>query len=408
MRCTRSPRRFATALLLTTALANAQQAHRAELPAGPLLTFANAKAKTGVGEPHTMTVFAVGCDDDVGEPQVVWVNRGNVRVLRRLDRHRLLIQSFGEPYALLVVDAEHGTHRVLCEGAELVDVHGDDVLYLGDNRWGKGDHFLYARSWRQDAEPVRLSERTFVRVPIVAGNLAIGVSGARAEVWAVSLVRGSSRKLLDLPDSLPGARFALSPGGQWLAVGTVMATRGQLAVYDVGSSELVRRWRGLPIAVSPFSSFSPTLEVGWHDEEHVVCSESRGDPLRGGAESVFVRRSLTTGEVVDEEVYGPVELHHRTPPAPGAAAAEPTFSVERDGETDRLLQRGREQPLASFAWREQAVRIALSPDGRYAVEHARGQKSFVLHREGKPALEVLNIGAHQLVWLPAAAPERGR
>ena len=155
-------------------------------------------------------------------------------------------------------------------------MHGDHVLYLGDNRWGRSDNHLYSRSWREHGDARKLAEPLLQSVPIVSGNLAFAVTDGEREVWSISLVSGKSRKLLELPEKAMSVRLALSPGGQRLAIGAAVMGRGQLTILDLGSGKQLRQWQGIAIEVALLSSSMPTLECNWADQEHIVTSETLG------------------------------------------------------------------------------------------------------------------------------------
>lgn len=354
-----------------------------------------------------------------GPARPIWRNRDNADVLARLDQQRLLLASYGNPYALLVLDLAAGTHQVLADGAphEFVAVHGDAVLHLGDRRgetrveavWAEGDNFLYRTPWRDPAARRRLCEQRFDRVAQVAGNLAIAVTPNDTAVWVVSITNASGRALWTAPANAHSTCVAMSPGGQRLAIGCVRPdAKGLLTVVDLAAGAIVRSWPDLPIHVSPLSSNRPTLEIGWHDDEHVVCSLTRGDANGLAGNFAYVRYRLATGEVVDEEVYSGLELRHRAPPAPGPTPAGPAaaFQAEVVGDTTRVVRVDAKQPLATFPrgtarygdWR-------IAPDGQSAVLHpvetpTRCTLFTAARTAGRTLLEQ---AACDFRWLPAVA-----
>lgn len=394
---------LALSVLIAAATATAQQGFAIDLDRGPIISFERSVG----GKPHRVELHVANCDGD-RPAQVCWRNVGNTELVARLDRTHLLISSYGTPYALIVLDTKTGKHRVLAEGSphDFVAVHGDDVLYLGDNRWGKGDNHLFARSWRAEAERRQLAEPVFESVPIVKGNLAIGVTAGASEVWAVSLTRSKGRKLYELPDACYQVTLALAPGGQRLAIGANKMGLGHLAVVDLGSGKLVRKWDDLDIQVSPLSSFTPTVRVGWFDDEHVVSSETRGAARGfGGGNFSFVRRSIETGKVTDEAPYGPVELHHATPEDPNAARPDPTFRIETQADDYLLMQKGRKEPLTSVPrdYRKRG-KMRLAPGGTHAVVMLPHDPLLVqLYRPGKTPLALSKIGGVDWRWFPAVA-----
>lgn len=377
--------------------------HAVALGPGPLVTFLT----TTGGNPHRCLLHIANAHGD--EPaKVFWDNCGNAITIARLDQHHILIASYGEPYALIVVDTRTGANRVLTDGCagNFVAVHGDNVLYLGDNRWDRGDNHLYSRPWRAHGEARKLAKPTFQRVPIVSGNLAIALTDNERQVWSVSLVSGKSRKLLELPDKAMGVRLALSPGGQRLAVAAAVMGRGHLTAIDLGSSKRLRHWQGINIDVSMLSSSLPTLEVNWVDLEHLVTSETIGGALKG-SNFAWVTRALATGKVTEEITYAPMQLYHRKPPGKPVANAPPAaFSIATKGKRRMLLQAGRTEPLQSL---QASDRIKLSPDRQFAiVPHERNPSVRLLYRPGKPALALFDGGGSKILWLPSMPPVERR
>ena len=392
-------------LLLLAGLASslpAQEGFPIALDQGPLICF----AKAAGGKPHRVDLYAASCNGNQGGKRF-WRNTGNTKLVARLDQTHLLVSSYGEPYALITVDTSTGKHRILADGSphSFVAVHGDDVLYRGDNRWGKGDHYLFARSWRVESERRKLAEPQFDSVPIVRGNLAIGVTAGTNEVWSISLTRGKGRKLYSLPENASQVQLALAPGAQRLAIGANKLGRGHLAVVDLGSAKTLNSWDNLEIEVSMLSSFTPTVQVGWFDDEHVVSSETRGGGRGfGGGNFTFIRRSIETGEIVDDAPYGPVELHHRTPPLPDDEQnPAPRFEIQTEGDKFLLVEKGKKQPLQSVPkdYRTGAF-IRLAPAGAFAmVALPDNPKLVLLYRPHKPPLAVSNVGGMDWQWLPA-------
>ncbi|MEO6593686.1 MAG: hypothetical protein ABIP94_02915, partial [Planctomycetota bacterium] len=216
-------------ICLPLAIAFADLVLRAQVPTtavqvdpGPLLCFATTEFGGGERE-HVLWVASLQASGPAAE---FWRIRDNAAVLRRLDRDHLLVASYGELYALLVVDLTGGSARELAPGAphEFVGVHGDDVLHLGDPREGARDNFLYATPWRAPGERRRLAEARFERVPIVQGNLAIAVGEGGRTVWTVSLVRdlvhrsahgfGDQRALRSRHDAEFGVRHGRAKRGR--------------------------------------------------------------------------------------------------------------------------------------------------------------------------------------------------
>lgn len=389
------------------------QSSPAPVSTGPLVCFTT-NARTPDATEVTLHIAEL---DGTGPSRPFWRNSDNANVLARLDRDHLLLTSYGSPYALLVVDLAAGTHRVLAAGAPhgFVAVHGADVLFLGDPRGDTPDNFLYAAPWATSGERRRLAAQRFDHVREIAGNLAVGIApdANAAEVWVISIVRASGRAVWSAPAGTRALRTALSPGGQRLAIGCVLANgESLLTVVDLGAGTVVRSWSDLPIQVSPLSSSMPCLEVGWHDDDHVVCSETRGDRQGMRGSFVHVRRCLTSGETTDENVYDAIGLAHRPPPPPGAGSAAqtaPTFVTEIVGATTRLTRTGSSEPLATFdRAQERYGDVRVAPDGQSAVAHlGEGKNRCTLFTATSKDGRLLSQGsAYDFVWLPARAPAR--
>lgn len=383
------------------------QAKVVDVGAGPLLTFT---VEHG-GPDHRESAHFVVEVEGAGPAREFWRTGHNTGVLRRLDRHRLLAASYGDPHALVVIDLAAGTVRELAPGAPhgFIAVHGDDVLYLGDPR-ARGsevpDNYLYAAPWR-GGERRRLCEALFDRVPVVEGNLAVAVSPEDREVWVASIVRAEGRRLWTAPEGATSLRVALSPAGQRLAIGCVGSDgQGQLRVVDVGTGGAVASWDGLPIHVNAASSSTPVLEVGWDGDEHVVCSETRGDRLGMSGNFVFVARKLASGEVAGETAYAPIGLWH-TPPsrAHQPAPPPPQFTATDEGVAARVLRRtGSTIPLATIAYKQHGD-ITFASDGRFATARTfvDGSWRILLFRsDSDEPRELATAWSHSFVWLPAA------
>lgn len=73
------------------------------LDQGPLICF----SKAAEGEPQCVDLYVANCN---GEQQGTrfWRNTGNTKVVAWLDQSHLLLASYGEPYALIVVDTLTG------------------------------------------------------------------------------------------------------------------------------------------------------------------------------------------------------------------------------------------------------------------------------------------------------------
>lgn len=384
-----------------------QRGYAIELGPGPLVCY----ERNFGGKPREVGLFAANCDGDQ-KGRLFWRNSGNVNVVARLDQSHILVASYGSPYALLVVDTKIGAHRVLAEGSphSFVGVRGDEVLYLGDDRWGKGDNYLFARSWQNKTKRRKLAEPRFDSVPLIRGNLAIGVTVGENETWSISLTRSKARKIYDLPKGARRVRLALAPGAQRIAISASVQGKGHLAVVDLGSAKPLNQWDDLNIGVSPFSSSSPTVELGWFDDGHVVTSETISAGRFHG-HFAFVRRNVETGKITDESAYGQMALQHSTPPPPGEPKAkDPVFTIAAQDDDYRLMQKGQKEPLQSVPKDYRiGAKILLAPEGAFAVvKLERNPKLCVLYRPGKAPLALSDEGGTSWRWLPASGSVESR
>lgn len=396
--------RFHRTLVIAVLVSCAAAQTLAPIADGPLVCFTVAR---GEGK-HRENVHFVASVDGAAPPREFFRSRDNASVLRRLGRDHLLVASFGSPYALLVVDLTAGTARELAPGAphEFVAVHGDEVLHLGDGRAEAHDNFLYASPWRTPGERRRLAEARFVRVPLVEGNLAIALTKDN-EVWVVSLARAQGRRLWTAEPGATGLRLSLSPAGQRLAIGCVDNNgRGRLTVVDTSTGEMLRTVADLPIQVGAGSSGMPVLEVGWRDDSHVVCSETRGDVQGLSGSFVFVTRDLASGEVTDETAYSLLGLRHEAPTVPGAAPkSTPRFLVASDRHRSVLREVGRPELLASIERsKEQYQDLCVSRDGSAATARLGGDRRrlVLFTATSDTPRELANEWAYDITWLPAS------
>ncbi|MBL8754563.1 MAG: hypothetical protein JNK15_14765 [Planctomycetes bacterium] len=394
---------FPTFVALATAAAAPAQARAfaATVGAGPLVALRTSSPL----ENGSATVWSIADVEGTGKAAPFWRGPGNCDLLARLDRDHLLLASYGEPYALVVVDLTAGTHTILADGAphEFVALHGDLVLHLGDGRVQSLDPFPYATPWRDPAQRRRLAEIRCERIAMVAGNLAILVGEGERELHSVSLTGGTTRRLWTVPGGADHVKVKLSPAGQRLAIGVVARGKGLLTVVDIATATVVHQWADLPIDVSPLSSNRPTLEVGWHDDAHVVCSETRPRSF------TWVRRPVDADTIVDEHDYGPIGLWHDAPPAPSApavATAAPRFRWEPLAEGGSALWReGRKEPLRRFAEKQLPHgTLSFAPDGNAVIHCNRVEvgPTLLWHATAEAARPLAEAPAHAVAWLPAA------
>jgi hypothetical protein len=395
--------RFHRTLVLAGFSCSAAAQETPAIADGPIVCFTVARS---ADKDRENVHFVANVDGDAA-PREFFRSRDNARVLQRLDRDHLLVASFGSPYALLVADLTAGTTRELAPGAphEFIAVHGDDVLHLGDRREPAHDNFLYAAPWRAPAERRRLAETRFHRVPLVQGNLAIALTEDN-EVWVVSLARAQGRRLTTAEPGVMGLRLSLSPAGQRLAIGCVDKGRGRLTVVDTSTGAVLRTVAALPIQVSAGSSGTPVLEVGWRDDGHVVCSETRGDVQGLSGNFVFVTRDLATGEVTDETVYSGLGLWHEAPPVPGIPPkSPPQLEVTAEPGRSVLRARGNPEPLAAIERSKQQYEdLCVSRDGNAAIARlGKDRRRLVLFTAATATpRELAKEWAYDITWLPAS------
>ncbi|MCA8977730.1 MAG: hypothetical protein KDC98_23600 [Planctomycetes bacterium] len=375
---------------------------RAQEPAvssGPLLAFTATVIGTPVG---STLLFIAELDGDR-----VHRLRGcsaTARVVARLDRTRLVV---AEPERLAIVDLATDDARELVAGdVEFVARHRDHVLFRETMVDGGGR--LRRVAWREPGQPEPVGDLAIGAVAVVAGNLVFALAPDEREVFVISLVSLRSRRIWQAPEGTASPRIALAPNGQRLAVGCVdRGFRGILQVLDVATGERLWERRDLPLDLSPLSSSQPTLEVGFEADDHVVCSETRGDARRMVGSFVKVVRTADTGEFVAEEEYAALGLRHELP-RPEASA--PWFTVARDGERTTLHAVGTDEALASIARAgEQYEDIAVArPGGGYATARlGPTRREFMLFAPGRPPRKLVDGWAHGLVWLPAEGAAGG-
>jgi hypothetical protein len=395
---------FVLSLLAACALAPTPSPADAET-----LLFFNSREGTGSGAVELLHVVRL---DAHAEPRVLW--RGGAHALARLDRDHVLLLLTGGSHGLVVADLANGTHRLLAADGDFVAVHGDEVLYLGTRRWDATDNYLYAAPWAAAGPRRRLAEQRFADVLLLVGNLAFAVT-EECEVWVVDVLAASGRAVWKPPvtasarESSPTyhhtLRVALSPSGRRVAIGSALGKwgEGELTVVDLATAAVLRSWCDLPIRISHLSSFSPTVEVGWSDDDVVVCSETRGVDTGSWSDDegvfVYVGRSVTSGTVTSERRYARIDLYHTRPPAPGSLPPASTAAFSKDvvDDTIRLLHAGSPVPLMTF---DNGADIDIAPDR---------QSAFARNWHGGPTLltaaepegrRLLDGWGQDPVWLP--------
>jgi hypothetical protein len=203
-----------------------------------------------------------------------------------------------------------------------------------------------------------------------------------------------------------GLRLSLSPAGQRLAIGCVDKGRGRLTVVDTSTGAVLRTVAALPIQVSAGSSGTPVLEVGWRDDGHVVCSETRGDVQGLSGNFVFVTRDLATGEVTDETVYSGLGLWHEAPPVPGIPPkSPPQLEVTAEPGRSVLRARGNPEPLAAIERSKQQYEdLCVSRDGNAAIARlGKDRRRLVLFTAATATpRELAKEWAYDITWLPAS------
>ncbi|MCR9247620.1 MAG: hypothetical protein NXI31_21555 [bacterium] len=362
--------------------------HIAELtPPEPTAKPKTAEPKTDAPPPALITTHEI------------YRGPGGVRVLKRLGRDHILL-ALRQPSRLVTVEVRTGRMRELIRGdVRFAGQRGDDVVFVEGR--GKTAH-LAAVPWRRPGMPVRLAEQPLARVPRIAGNLAFAIAPDDREVWVVSLASGRSRRLWRAPAGHGRLRIALAPGGQHLAIGAVdRGHRGHLTVIDTATGSVLSRAANLPIWLSPLSSSTPTLEVAFAGDRHVVCSETRGDPRGIQGEFVHVTRAIETGEITDEAPYSGLAINHRAPEPKGQA---PRFEIRRNRERASLHELGNDTPLAERPRQhEQYEDLLIAPSGRFATARLGDRRRHLaLFAPGRPPRQLSRHWCHNLVWLPPA------
>lgn len=376
---------------------------------GPLLCL-----QPGGLEYSQFTLQIVELDGD-GPARPIWSNCEWAQVLDRLDQQHLLLASYDQPKALLVLDLATGKHQVLAKSQTepFAAVRGDAVLHLDTAGDSSQDLRLHLTRWRDPAARRRLSEQCFDRFEQVAGDLAVLVTPKDAAVWVFDLRTAEGRAIWTTPENASATRCAVSPDGKHLAIGCGLPdAKGLLTVVDLASGAFARSWPNLPIQVSVLSSFSARLEIGWHDDEHLECSQTRSDESRHTGNFVFVRYNLATGAVVNEQVYADLGLAHRAPPPPHESAPPAAFRIDDKSDATRILLAGVRQPVATIS--EATLDYAvIAPDGRSVFvqqnEPARGLLFTTASPSGRtiPSQRSHNLAFSPVKWLPSVTAPAG-
>lgn len=381
--------------LLTIALAPPANAQAAQhLHPGPALVFTTI-------ETVDVTRREIVHLAEIEGSQVYELHRGRLaaRVLQRLDRDHVLL-SQREPAGLVVVHVPSGSRHTLAEGrSRFVGQHGERVLFQDR---AAGDGPLLHVDWRDPDAPAPVTEARFSSVPLIAGNIAFGLTARHREVWLASLTTGRARRVATIPNGHTRPRLALSPGGTRLAVSAVdRGRRGWLQVVDVATGEALQTWKGLPIFLSVDSSGSPALEIAFQDDEHIAWSESRGNPRGMAGNFVWITRSLADDELVDEVVYGNLGSYHQRPVF---EPPQPRYEIARGGESSELRTMTGDVLATVPRQREQYEDVAVSrPAGRFATARLGDNREFLtLFRPDSEPRRLSTSWAYGLLWLRAA------
>jgi hypothetical protein len=387
----------------TATLAQGWQLTPVEVDPGPLMLFI---ARDDAQQPRVDRWHVVGFRGD-GQAREFLRLGHNLSILARLDLRRLLVASHGDDDGIYALDLQQAKSQRLSDNAwTFVGTRGGDVLYLGDER--KNDRQLYARPWTHLGEP-RVLAGPFARVTPAAGDVACGIGpGDAPEVHLIDLLHGGSRCVARLPagHGADSARVAVAPDGKRVAIGTA---DGTLRVYGTETAEPLREWRDIPLQLPFESSFSPRLELGWSDDDVVVCSESRqGARIR----FVHVRRSVASGKVLDETPYQGNLVHQPPVPPPLRASRMWGWGTGVRGrwsrgpfecEGDDLFLPGESRPVASRD-RLSGDSILFTPDAAFAAVTRVGGDWVVEVIDGgtKSRRRVFTGWTCEYAWLPAA------
>lgn len=374
-----------------------------DVPDGPLLLATQPDESTGRRREALFVIDPTG----VRPPARALVTDGNHTVRARVGRGVLLVAVHG-PTRLFRLDLERGEARSLFGDAiaDLVSLDGTrvflveslarhDIGYrLAESTESKKGGAVAIESAPRPAERLLVVDDAaspeaaarplagaspFVAILAETRDLFFVVREEPIALVAIPKDGSGERVIATLPDDLvPTLMTAdVSPSGRLVGVGAADRSdffgHRHLFVADVEKGGIVFEKRRIPVAVSKFSSQSPSLVFTWLDDERLRYSESRSTAIEPDAAWVDIR--IPSGEVLATTPRGPVGLWHDKPLRDGEAAAAPVESDRRseglfDLEPGRLFYRGEKSPLldtvdarGQMTWAE----ISVSRDGRYAA-----------------------------------------
>ena len=303
--------------------------------------------------------------------------RGNSTVRGMVDGDRLVMSTYQDPRALLLVDPWGGEVEQFpgVSPYDLVATSKAHVFAHRENEDGMKD--LMRFDVDQLDQPVIIRKNV---LRVVSSNEQFGAlllsenRGIEVIAWdapEVALHRAVA------PEGVADVIALPSPNGDLLAVGTWTGSEAKLKVFSAGAREPISVRKDIRIDLPAFASGMPRLELLWLDDRTIRYSESGPGPGdlsgAGGRKPEASRRrflhptryitdwDVVTQRVVGKDVMQESLVYH--------LVRHPT-QVPRlfDWDLGKLKFRGLEEVLASIP-----DRVLLAPVDRWALSVPRGK-----------------------------------
>ncbi len=325
------------------------------------------------------------------EPRLVLSIRSNLKLLRRIDQHRFLMQTHHRPRGFFVIDLAAGSCRTGYSNNTWRLDHREGRLEFLDSREAV-TYFLEERSERADrtdrtlmcfdlgnTSPARaVCDLHLTRILELGEDDAWGVT-QDGGIWRIPLHAGAPTRIAALDPDGSFVRFTheFSLNRRFLAIGFTPShdglNRARLLVFDVTTSDCVLREEDIDIRPSRWSSLGPTLQMTWADDSRIRYSVTEGFDLRPREDDhagsfAWVEEDIRTGKRSSSHRYSGLLLDHKKPP-PGPGWEPPpeadvgTRSAKFFSEIDGgICFLGDSEPMGMpYSERE------VSPDGKWAA-----------------------------------------